>query len=638
MAKRKPGKQASSKTKSDPAIAWKIEVQKNMGLRDFLSTKWPGILVLFALSYILYFQSISYGYVLDDKIVITENAYTKKGFQGIYELFSTESFQGYFGEQKDLVAGARYRPLSIVSFALEYGILGGLHPGVSHFINILLYALSAVLLYRILLLMLPLNKEKKWWWQIAFVASILWLAHPVHSEAVANIKGRDEVLSLLFALMALYYSFLYIIKDKWVYLLVSFVTFFIGLMSKEGAITFLGIIPVSLYFFSKTNVKKIFSILLVLFTGALAYLLIRYNVIGYFLSSGKEITDLMNNPFYEMSMAEKSATIMYTLFEYLRLSFFPLTLTHDYYPFHIPTVHWGHWKVLTSFALHIIMLFIAFRGLQRKRITAYSILFYIMAISIASNIVFPVGTFMNERFIYTATIGVCIAMAWLLSDYLPNLTGEKVKLVYSGILIVLVTFFSVRTLIRVPVWESALSLNSAAVKVSVNSARANCFMGTALFNIYRETTDKTEQIRLLNEAEFYINRSAALFPAYNNANIMIAGIAAEKYKVDNDLNRLLTEFKRVIRYRPETPFIHQYLEFINERFPGQQMITFYLEASRIIDVSVPNSPAWKVKYLQYAYAMDPNNKEVNLELGRIYSEAGNVKQAEFHYSRAGAPK
>ncbi|MBK6822311.1 MAG: hypothetical protein IPG87_04715 [Saprospiraceae bacterium] len=70
-----------------------------------------------------------------------------KDFSGIWDILSTESFTGYFGEQKNLVAGARYRPLSIVSFAVEQGIVGK-KPWLSHLINILLYGICGWLIYR----------------------------------------------------------------------------------------------------------------------------------------------------------------------------------------------------------------------------------------------------------------------------------------------------------------------------------------------------------------------------------------------------------------------------------------------------------------------------------------------------------
>ena len=103
--------------------------------------------IFFLLSIGLYFESLKFGYVLDDIMVDSENSFVQKGFGGIWDILSKESFTGYFGEQKDLVTGARYRPLSIVSFAIEFAIYGNT-PKYSHLINILLYALIGCALYR----------------------------------------------------------------------------------------------------------------------------------------------------------------------------------------------------------------------------------------------------------------------------------------------------------------------------------------------------------------------------------------------------------------------------------------------------------------------------------------------------------
>ena len=62
--------------------------------------KYIALIGFIALSFILYFQCLTFGYVLDDKLVLSENTFTKKGFAGLWDIFSTDSFQGYFGEQK----------------------------------------------------------------------------------------------------------------------------------------------------------------------------------------------------------------------------------------------------------------------------------------------------------------------------------------------------------------------------------------------------------------------------------------------------------------------------------------------------------------------------------------------------------
>ena len=92
-------------------------------------------LILLLLPLFLYLNTINNDYALDDSIVITKNMYVQKGLKGIGEIFTTETFTGFFGQQKDLVSGSRYRPLSLATFAFEHELWGN-RPGLSHLINL----------------------------------------------------------------------------------------------------------------------------------------------------------------------------------------------------------------------------------------------------------------------------------------------------------------------------------------------------------------------------------------------------------------------------------------------------------------------------------------------------------------------
>src|SRR5881392_3162646 len=74
-------------------------------------------LFFFLLAIPLYANTLRNGYAVDDALFITDNAYTKSGIRGIPDIFTHDSFQGYFHERKSLVSGGRYRPLSIATFA-----------------------------------------------------------------------------------------------------------------------------------------------------------------------------------------------------------------------------------------------------------------------------------------------------------------------------------------------------------------------------------------------------------------------------------------------------------------------------------------------------------------------------------------
>lgn len=579
---------------------------------------WAG-LILLVLPFLLYFKSLSFGYVLDDVIVYTENSYVKEGFSGIGKIFTTESFQGYFGEQKDLVEGGRYRPLSIASFAVEFGIFGQ-RPAISHFINILLYALTCVLLYRVLFLFFPLKKETKWnWlWSIPFIGALLFTLHPIHTEVVANVKGRDEIICLLASLGVIYFAFKYVASNKVIWTIMSALCLLIGLFGKENAITFIGVVPLSLYFFTKADFKKITIATLPLIGVFVLWFIIRWQVLGFAITSGREVTDLMNNPFTGMETGEKFATIFYTLGIYVKLLFFPHPLTHDYYPYHIPIMQWGDWQVLLSLFTYIVLGAISIWGLMRKNVFAYAILFYLFTLSITSNVPFTVGTFMNERFVYISSIGVCIALAYLMYNQIPKLLKSPIG-TYIGIsLVVLYSLgFTVKTVSRVPAWESALTLNSAAIKVSKNSARANTFMGTALFKEYQKEQDRERKEELINQAATYIFRALEIHPYYGSALTMKSGILAEQYKFNRDLDRLLNGFYEVLSIRTQDDYIDQYMTYLNGgRADVSTLINWYYKTGTML-ADNKGRRDMAAKYFRMGLEVAPNNPQLNAALQRV---------------------
>ncbi len=608
--------------------------EKNLFEDGFWKRNAIGGAIIFLLGLGLYLRTLPYEYVLDDQIVITKNIYTQAGFSGIWDIFTTESFQGYFQTQKDLVVGARYRPLSIVTFAIEHGIMGGLNRHVSHFINALLYGLSGLLLFRILSLLFGKRGREEWYLGLGFSAALLWVLHPLHTEAVANIKGRDEIMTLIGSLAALYYSLKYIEKGKLTSLALAALSFFLGLLSKESTITFLGVIPLSIYFFQTSNFKKILKVFGTLFGVFVIYLIIRYQVIGYFLDSGKEVTDLMNNPFINMDFGQKYATIFYTLLLYLKLSFVPHPLTHDYYPFHIPTMEWTNFLPILSLVIYVGIGIYALWGIRKRQIPAYAILFYIFTLSIVSNLFFPIGTFMNERFIFISSIGVCIFIAYFLLDLLPIIT-KQFKPLYGLIAIGALSIgYGYKTFTRIPAWKSPVSLNASAIKVSKNSARANCFMGTALFNEYKEMTDEAQKKIVLERASGYIRRSRELFPDYYNANLMLAGIVAENYKYNGDFDKLLLEFSEIATNSPNMQYLFDYYSYLETRAPdNQKMINYFYNVGKNILIDQKYNFNMGLKYLDYGLKFDRNNKLLLETIAKTYETLGNTAKAQEYFNR-----
>ena len=529
----------------------------------FFTTYWKPVSVICLLAIILYAQTLSFGYVLDDSILITGNKFTQKGVGGIPEIFSTEGFKGYY-EQDELVQGGRYRPLSLASFALEKSIFGD-KPGVGHFINVLLYALSGILIFRVLLLMFPRRTTDRWWFSIPFVATLLFIVHPLHTEIVANIKGRDEIFALMGELGVLYYSFRYVSERKYKYLWFSFICFFLGILSKESVITFLAVTPITLHFFTRSTRTDKFKTLVPLVAGTFIYLIMRYAALGY-LYSGLEITNIMNNPFYGVSFSDKTATIFFTLLLYLKLLVYPHPLTHDYYPYHIPILNWSDWAPIASLLIHIALAIIAIKGWKKKTVLSYCILFYLFTLSIVSNLFISIGAFMNERFLYHSSLGFCIIVGWLLVEKLKN--NEWARKVATGVFFIAVVAFAAKTEIRLPDWKSMAALDRAGMRVSYNSARANHFYARLMWDsVYLKLPGNApagQRKAVLDSMKPYFYRAIEILPSYYEANAMKAGIAAEYHKLDNNYDSLLKVFEEVNRTGVEEKFILDYLHYINQ--------------------------------------------------------------------------
>ncbi|HPD54336.1 MAG TPA: hypothetical protein PLI08_10355, partial [Bacteroidia bacterium] len=159
-------------------------------------------LFLFVLGFLLYANSIPNEYALDDGLVIKENIWVQQGTKGIGKILSHGELDFFYAQQGvgEQFAGGRYRPLSIVTFAIEHSLFGE-DPHIRHFFNVLIYCLT-------LILMLALLRKHVFPDQpdVAFLATLLFAIHPVHSEVVANIKSRNELLPLLFYLLTLLYA------------------------------------------------------------------------------------------------------------------------------------------------------------------------------------------------------------------------------------------------------------------------------------------------------------------------------------------------------------------------------------------------------------------------------------------------
>lgn len=471
------------------------------------------LIFLFIFSIALYINTIGHQYALDDSIVIVKNQFTKKGISGIPDILSNDSFTGFFGVQKNLVSGGRYRPMSIVSFAMEYQCFG-LNPAISHLINILLYALLVLLVYVLISKLLVTNKNQKWWLSLAFLTALLFAVHPLHTEVVANIKGRDEIFALLGSLLSFIWAILYVEKNKVKYLLFSSLALFFGLLSKENAIAFVAIIPLGIWFFKCSEIKKIGLVTAPLFLVSILFVAIRAKILG---PIGIEpASEWMNNPFLNAGFNEKYATIFYTFLLYFKLLFIPFPLTYDYYPNHIEIIGWNFWGSITGLLLTIGIIFWFILSFKKKNIAVFAIFIFVSSFILASNLIFPVGVFMAERFLFMPSFGFSLLISWYLIIWLKKTNSKTMLYGFSGILVV----YSFLTIQRNKAWESDYILFTTDVKTSKNSAKANCTAGGKIWEEAKQKQDIAERNTMFQQSLKYLNKAVEIYPNYNDALLL----------------------------------------------------------------------------------------------------------------------
>lgn len=211
-------------------------------------------LIIVGFCFALYSNSLFNGYNMDDELVTRNHRLTSKGISAIPEIFTSPYYQD------DMGYAYEYRPVVLASFAIEHSLFGD-NPFVSHLINLILYALCCVLLFKVLqaisVSFTPL---------LSFSVTLLFAAHTSHTEVVDSIKNRDEILGLIFCLYSVFVSFKAIQTRKKKILFLLPLVFTLALMNKITFLSFAVIIPFALLIFTEIG---FFSVLIVSFLLAL---------------------------------------------------------------------------------------------------------------------------------------------------------------------------------------------------------------------------------------------------------------------------------------------------------------------------------------------------------------------------------
>lgn len=496
------------------------------GLIPLLSNVRLQSILLFLFAFVLYANTLSHGFVLDDELIITKNQYVQQGLGGIDDIFARFTLEE---QTQKLVYGDRYRPLTPAVFAAVHQ-LAGQNPLPYHLVCVLLFAATAVLVYRTIVLLMQKNTAgmpEQTALLAAALAAWIFAAHPIHTEVVANIKSLDETAALVLSLGALYLALRAFDTGRMAYAFAAGLAFFTGLFAKENTITFLAVIPLALWLFRKPSRRQMVRITAPVLLATVVWVLIRFQVTGW--TMGEKTLSLINNPFIEykethwvhLGLADTLATALFTLGKYVQLLLFPHPLTSDYYPRQIPIMHFNNAWVLLSALMYLAGLGYALWGLfkGKKDPVRFGILAFLASLSIVSNLFFPIGTNMAERFIFMPSWGFCLSIGALLAALAMRGGGRRSSLVF-GLTGLALLLFSVKTVLRNRDWKDNKTLIFKDVEVSKNSAKIQNACGYLLTDEARIQNDPAKKRELLNSAIEHLNKALEIHPWYIEAYYM----------------------------------------------------------------------------------------------------------------------
>ncbi|MFH1004981.1 MAG: tetratricopeptide repeat protein [Bacteroidota bacterium] len=604
------------------------------------------IIFLFAVA--LYINTAGHYYALDDTTVLTQS---KHGLTNIPALLTNDLFSPIYGQSLDI--GVRWRPFLIFTSALEYEIFGE-NPFIGHVINIILYGLTGIVLLLLLSQMIPKAPL------VAFITTMIFIAHPIHTEVVANIKSRDEIFSFLFLMLTLFFLHRFSNADnthKRKQFMYSCLFYILSLLSKENGITFLAVIPLFLFCFTNKNLKQCLLLTLPYLTIVVLYLSLRASLFYGFIIGDRNM-DILENQFYGIPFLQKIANILYVMGKYFLLLFFPHPLACDYSYNQIPLIGWTDIKALVPALILLVLFFFAIKTiwdnkkkssdiiiqyspLNIKLILSFCILFYFITISIVSNLLFNIGTPMAERFLFMPSLGFCLAITIIILHILQIKSWHELKFSSSlyiplGLLLVV---FSFKTIDRNSDWKDEFTLFSRDAQVVPNSSKIHYYYGGTLLDQYsRLQNDNPQKITGLRHALAEEKNAVAIYPKFYIAFYTIGLIYEQLQMVDSSIYY----FQKVIEMEPRYYNAYGKLGFLYGKIKEDiDKSIFYFQKGL---EGKPNNSLWglqlgvvygmkgmykeSIKIFQHVKEMDPQQiNECNLNIGTAYLFSKNYSEA-----------
>lgn len=436
--------------------------------------RWVAPALIALLAFVGYANTLGAGLFFDDRPAVVDNVWVRQGAP-----LSILSEPSWWGPQMQVKA---WRPLTTLTFALNYA-LHGYAPFGYHAVNVGLHvAVSLLVLVVLTRLAAP---------TVAVPAALLFAVHPVHTDAVASVVGRAELLAAAGFLLA-WWSFSRadearraatagggsgspLVHD------VAGVGFFIAaLLAKEMAFTLpvvlvladvLGSAPGTV----KTTLRGRLPRYVVLAGVMAAFVMLRARITGHLALP----IPPLDNPLVMLPTAQRWMTAIAVVGLYAWRLVFPLHLAADYSAWQIvPVTTPLDPRFCAGMVVLLAVPAVAWRSRRSAPMLTLGLGLMAIAFALISNLPFLIATIMAERWLYLPSIGFCLACGAWLGRFAT--TGGRWPMPLTVALGVLLMLATARTYTRNAVWHDPARFFTAMVEDSPGSSRAHASFADVL--------------------------------------------------------------------------------------------------------------------------------------------------------------
>ena len=525
-----------------------------------------GAILTAVVAFLCYVLAFANGFAFDDVVLIPNDARVINGQLGA--LLTTP----YWND----AALSLYRPLASLTFALDWFASDG-SAAWFHFTNVLWHVAASVLTYVLLRRFFSVGA--------AAFGGVLFAAHPVHVEAVANVVGRSELMAATFVLAA---CVLWpMLTQRTARIVIVCALYALALFSKESAAVLLALLVILDFATGEWSLKTLPAYLkrrgpdllaLIIVFGV--YMIIRTNVLGGIAPSKLDPTiEVLHSPWHRILTALQAWPLA------AQVLFYPRTLLADYGPqILLPITKWNSLAVLgATMVLALIGGGIA-AIIKGKPVWALALLWFPIAILPVSNFIIPIGVLLAERTLYLPSVAFAFA-ATAIYAWARRRTDLRTA---AGVAAMLATLLFIgRTMVRVPEWDSTNSVLRAQVRDRPDSFRGQWHMARIARgenDVESALASYDRALRLWPFREGLVMEAAAY--ASNNRRaayaLNIANYGLQRWPQTVDFHRLVAANALDLG---DTATARKTLQLGLERHPSDQMLN---DMATALGVKQPN--------------------------------------------------